>query len=142
LAERILPYIEALAEKFGSAVTLLRVTTAVEQAVAAEAMTGTAPFVDVTSLVEDERREAAEYLERVADRLRRRGLTVQCEQPEGAAAERIVEHARRMNIDLVALTTHGRSGLGRVFFGSVADEVLRTAPCPVLLVRVPEEARS
>jgi nucleotide-binding universal stress UspA family protein len=142
LGERILPHVEALAEKFGSAVTLLMVTTPVERAVAAEAITGTDAFVDVMPLVEEERREAAKYLEHMADRLRSRGLAVQCEQPQGTAAEMILEHAHRMNTDLIALTTHGRSGLRRVVFGSVADEVLRKAPCPVLLVRVPEEQQS
>jgi nucleotide-binding universal stress UspA family protein len=141
LAERILPHIEALAEKLGSAVTLLMVTTPVERAVASDAITGTDAFVDVTPLVEEERREAAKYLEHIADRLRCRGLAVQCARPEGTAAEMILEHARRMDTDLIALTTHGRSGLGRVVFGSVADEVLRKAPCPVLLVRAPEERR-
>ena len=142
VAERILPHVEALAQKFGSAITLIRVSTPVEQVVAAEAMAGAAPLVDVTSVVDEEHREASEYLEGVGDQLRRRGLSVQCEHPEGAAAEIIVEHARRTNTDLIALTTHGRSGLGRVIFGSIADEVLRKAPCPVLLVRVPEEASS
>jgi nucleotide-binding universal stress UspA family protein len=68
--------------------------------------------------------------------------SLELQQPEGTAAEMILEHARRMKTDLIALTTHGRSGLGRVVFGSVADEVLRKAPCPVLLVQVSEEPRS
>jgi nucleotide-binding universal stress UspA family protein len=134
LAEQILPHVEALAEKFSATVTLLRATTPVQQVVAAElGIEGV--FVDPMLIIEEERREAARYLEQVAEHLRRRGITVQCVQPEGSPAETILEYARGTNTDLIALTTHGRGGLGRLIFGSVADEVLRKAVCPLLLVR-------
>jgi nucleotide-binding universal stress UspA family protein len=48
----------------------------------------------------------------------------------------IVERARELGISLILMTTHGRSGLGRLVFGSIADSVLRHAACPVLLVRI------
>jgi nucleotide-binding universal stress UspA family protein len=134
LAEQILPHVEALAEKFSATVILLRATTPVQQVVAAElGIEGV--FVDPMLIIEEERREAARYLEQVAERLRRRGITVQCVQPEGSPAKTILEHARGTNTDLIALTTHGHGGLGRLIFGSVADEVLRKAVCPLLLVR-------
>ena len=47
-------------------------------------------------------------------------------------------HAREIGADLSAMTSHGRSGLGRLVFGSVANAVPRRAPCPALLVRVRE----
>jgi nucleotide-binding universal stress UspA family protein len=99
-------------------------------------------FVDPTPIIEEDRREAASYLEHVAERLRRRGITVQCVHPESSPADAILEHARRSNSDVIALTTHGRGGLGRLVFGSVADEVLRKAPCPVLLVRATIDNKS
>jgi nucleotide-binding universal stress UspA family protein len=98
--------------------------------------------VDPTPIIEDERREATRYLEQVADRLRRRAITVECLQTEGSSAEAILAHAQRSNSDLLALTTHGRGGLGRLVFGSVAEEVLRKSPRPVLLVRASVEHKS
>ena len=53
-------------------------------------------------------------------------------------AEAIVEYAERAGIELIVLGTHGRSGVERVLMGSVAERVVRTAPCPVLTVRHPE----
>jgi nucleotide-binding universal stress UspA family protein len=47
----------------------------------------------------------------------------------------IVRYARTHEIDLIVLATHGRSGLAHVIIGSVAESVVRTAPCPVLTVR-------
>jgi len=54
------------------------------------------------------------------------------------AAESIVEHAKTETIDVIVIGTHGRSGFSRVLMGSVAERVVRLAPCPVLTVRHPE----
>jgi nucleotide-binding universal stress UspA family protein len=56
---------------------------------------------------------------------------------DGDAAPEIVEVARQTPCDLIVMGTHGRTGLGRAFMGSVAEQVLRTAPCPVLTVKSP-----
>ena len=53
-------------------------------------------------------------------------------------AKEIVEYAKAIHADLVVLGTHGRTGVGRLFMGSVAEHVVRTAPCPVLVVRPSE----
>ena len=50
----------------------------------------------------------------------------------------IVEYARKQKIDLIIMGTHGRSGVQHLLMGSVAERVVRTAPCPVLTVRTPE----
>ena len=141
LAERILPHVEALSEKFGAAVTLLRATTPPETLLAATAQGGTVvePPIDPTPVVEAEEEDAENYLRAVADRLRRDGVTIDAEHSEGDPAQTILSRARELPADLIAMTTHGRGGLGRVVFGSVADEVLRHASCPVLLVRIPED---
>ena len=57
---------------------------------------------------------------------------------EGAPVVEIVRYARENQIDLIVLGTHGRSGLSHVFLGSVAENVVRKAPCPVLTVRHPQ----
>ncbi len=56
---------------------------------------------------------------------------------EGEAGAEIVRLAREEPCDLIVMGTHGRSGLGRLLLGSVADKVMRTAPCPVLTVKLP-----
>ena len=140
-AERVLEHTEAIAKAFASKVTLLRATISAETLLAETAGTGPAsgdlgPVIDPTPIVEIDRETAEEYLSAVAQRLREHNLTVDTEYPEGPAATEIVERARALNVSLILMTTHGRSGLGRVIFGSVADSVMRHASCPVLLVRV------
>jgi nucleotide-binding universal stress UspA family protein len=83
--------------------------------------------------------EAERYLEGAAAPLRGRGLTVDVALPYGDAAEAIVEETALREIDLVTMATHGRSGLGRWVYGSVAERVLHEAEVPVLLVRAWEE---
>jgi nucleotide-binding universal stress UspA family protein len=51
------------------------------------------------------------------------------------AARAIVEHAKAMHVDLIVVGTHGRGAMARLMMGSVAEKVVRTAPCPVLVVR-------
>jgi nucleotide-binding universal stress UspA family protein len=143
IAERVLPYVEALAAPFNSTVILLEATTPPEAIVAA-ATPGNEPMgaslADPTPIVEAEREEADEYLARVAGRLRERVPRVEYERPEGHPPDVIARRAGELGVDLIAMTTHGRGGLGRLVFGSVADEVLRTAPCPILLVRLRGES--
>jgi nucleotide-binding universal stress UspA family protein len=142
LAERILPHVEPLAEKFGATLMLVRaILSAAQIAALIEPSVGGVPLDP--SLIEDtlqtEALEATSYLEHVANELRQRGLNVQTKIPEGPPIDALVECARVEEADLIALTTHGRGGLQRLVFGSVADGVLRRAPCPVLLVRVDEQ---
>ncbi len=66
------------------------------------------------------------------------GPRVETEVAEGEPAEVIVTRAAELEVDLIAMGTHGRSALGRVFLGSVARRVVQHAPCPVLTVRSPE----
>jgi nucleotide-binding universal stress UspA family protein len=90
----------------------------------------------IEDTIETEEHEARTYLEHVGNVLRGKGLQVETQIPEGAAVQAIVDCAKRLRADLIALTTHGRGGLTRLVFGSVAEGVLRSAPCPVLLLRV------
>jgi len=112
LAETVLTHVVPLAQRFAASVTLLQVI--------AEAEPGT---------IED-------YLRGAALGLHGQGISVAIEYPEGRPSSVIINRASQLGTDLIAMTSHGRGGLGRAVFGSVADEVLRQAPCPVLLVRV------
>ena len=146
VAERVLPHVEALATKFEAAVMLLRTTTAAEALPPAPSLgvppfgvPTAAPIFDRVAFAKAEREEAIHYLVAVADGLRHRGVNVAYEQREGAPADVIIERAAQWPADLIAMTTHGRTGLGRIVMGSVAYEVVHRAPCPILLVRVTED---
>jgi nucleotide-binding universal stress UspA family protein len=146
-AERVLPHAEALANAFGSQITLLRATVSPEmiltETASGDATVGElAPTLDPDPIVEADEESATEYLDGVGARLRQLKLNVNVEHIEGHANRVIVERASALNASLILMTTHGRSGLGRVVFGSVADSVLRHAPCPVLLVRVTHDDKS
>jgi nucleotide-binding universal stress UspA family protein len=82
--------------------------------------------------------ELEQYLLERADVLCAAGMRVQTAVRVGDPATEIVEAARETGADLIAMTTHGRSGLGRLLFGSVAEAVLRRAHVPVFLLRVSE----
>lgn len=76
------------------------------------------------------------YLKKVVADLEMAGVKARAIPLEGAAGEQILRHAIESGTDLIAMTTHGRRGLMRLLLGSVAEEVLRHAPCPVLLRRM------
>jgi nucleotide-binding universal stress UspA family protein len=85
------------------------------------------------------REDALGYLSPIATSLGDSGLTVDFEAPEGEPAPIIVQRATELDVDLIAMTTIGRTGIEKVIFVSVADKILKTAPCPILLVRVGED---
>ena len=142
VAEQVLPHVEQLARAFGSTLILLEATTAPEK-LAAElgaGMDAGAPVIlDPEPIVEAEEDEAESYLGGVARRLRAAGLTVQAEHLPGAAAEAIVRRAQELNVGLIAMATHGHSGLRHLIFGSTSESVLHQATCPVFVVRAAEE---
>lgn len=78
---------------------------------------------------------AREYLEALAEKVTERGVRVSSDIRFGKAAEKILEHAGEMHASLIAMSTHGRTGLGRVIRGSVAEAVLREANVPVFMAR-------
>jgi nucleotide-binding universal stress UspA family protein len=128
LAEAVLPKAVELAEGSGAKLLLLR---------AAEAHTF--PGTDPTAAEVKAVREAEDYLGQISDRFGALGIKdVQVSVWYGPAASAIVEAARFYKVDLIAMTTHGRSGLGRLVLGSVAESVLRGTTTPILLIRVAE----
>jgi nucleotide-binding universal stress UspA family protein len=135
-AEGVLGPALALARLTGAAVKLLRVVLpppVYGMDLAPYAAAGAAADL---ALLEDLRHEAEAYLTRVADRLREEGHAVETRvAPHAHAATGLLEEAARAGCDLIALETHGRGGLPRLFLGSVADKVVRGAEVPVLLHR-------
>lgn len=123
-AENVLPVVEKLATELKAELVLLRVALAI-----------TFPGWDPTEAQLRVVREAEEYLRMVEERLRTKGFKVESHVRYGEDAEEILEHAAQKEIDLIAMTTHGRSGVKRFLLGSVAEKVLRHSPKPIFLVR-------
>lgn len=128
LAETVLPVVARLARPLGLELVLLRVVPDIPR----QALEATRHVLDNAQRL---REETIEYLEGVADRLRSEGLKVTSAVRQGDAATEIIDGAREAKADVIAMTTHGRTGLGRLFYGSVAEEVLKRAEVPVFLVR-------
>jgi nucleotide-binding universal stress UspA family protein len=82
---------------------------------------------------------AVAYLDHVQERLQSEGLDVQCFAEEGDVVQTILSIADREGADLIAMSSHGRTGLSRVFYGSVAAGVLHKIDRPLLLVRAEKD---
>lgn len=91
--------------------------------------------VTAAQYVQQERRRSAAYLQELAERICRNGNGVQERVVTGEASREIVAEARRSHADLIAMSSHGRSGIREWAFGSVAERVLRTTNLPVLVFR-------
>lgn len=81
------------------------------------------------------RKSARKKLDALVARARKAGVRARALLLEGTAHERIVSAAKAHRVDLIVMGTHGRSGLARLFIGSVANRVVSAAPCPVMTVR-------
>jgi nucleotide-binding universal stress UspA family protein len=132
VAEAIIPFIVEIAGPLDMEVFLLRVLPPTHPVV----LEG-APYVEVED-VEARRQDAEEYLAPLAAELRKKGVRVETGVRRGVPGEEIVAAARESEADLIAMSTHGRGGLGRLVFGSVAQDVLRRAEIPVFLMRTTE----
>jgi len=129
LAESVLGPVTDLAKATGAKLTLAHV-------VAIVTVLGPRILPLVQAELEPELERAAAYLERVATRLREEGLDVDTLAVHGKTPSlALPEMADRLNVDLIAMATHGYGGLKRTLLGSVADKLLRSSSLPVLLTR-------
>lgn len=132
IAEAIIPFILEIAGPLDMEVVLLRVVEPIPPI----ALEGSR-HIEVED-VELRRTHAEEYLAPIAVELRNKGVRVESRVRRGNAVDQIVAAARETGADLIAMSTHGRGGLGRLIFGSVAQAVLRQAEVPVFLMRATE----
>jgi nucleotide-binding universal stress UspA family protein len=130
-AEKILPYIKELAFTRGSTVLLLQVIDPASFMVAPYDMV---PYHD-PEMAKNLVAEAKSYLTALANALREEGLDVKCMVEQGSVVHTILKVAEREKADLIALASHGRTGLARVFYGSVAAGILNQTDRPLLMVR-------
>jgi nucleotide-binding universal stress UspA family protein len=133
LAERILPHVVPLAKIMQLETDLVRVYSTPLGAYPI----GDATYLDTLSRHRDAiRREAESYLEEKTEELRAQGVDrVMATAIQGDAAGEIIDLARKTPDNLIAMSTHGRSGLGRWVLGSIAEKVIQHSHDPVLLVR-------
>ena len=131
LSEQILPYLGHIVKSVHSRMTLLHVV----DTEALPRLPGNKYQELTEQLLEREKDLARRYLSALRDRIGANEEAVSCEVIPGSPAEAIVSFAHSQGINLIAMTTHGRSGLNRWFMGSVADKVLHAATVPLLLFR-------
>lgn len=131
LAELALEDALSIAQLSRAQLTLLQVIPPIDEVIAA----GTDHPIYVDQQLANQEMLALEYLQSVCDRVGCEDVAIQVATDIGPAAETIIDYARQQAIDLIVMATHGRSGLQRWVYGSVAGKVLRGADLPVLLVR-------
>jgi len=136
LAECVLPHVESIAKGCGVAsVTFVRVVEPFHMPSGGD---GPSFSEEDIKRINSENKAAAEnYLTQVASRTNYDGVSIQTKITSGKAAESIAEYATKNDVDLITIATHGRSGISRWAWGSVADRILRSACVPVLMVRAP-----
>jgi len=133
LAEQILPHVRGLARKLRLEVQLIRIFSPPGDAYLVSEGVYVPPLADRYGEIQ---KEAEVYLQGKYEELRAEGLEqVMTTTIEGDPAGEIVDLARRTTNNLVAMSTHGRSGIGRWIMGSVAEKVIQHCKDPVLMIR-------
>jgi nucleotide-binding universal stress UspA family protein len=93
---------------------------------------------NVEELVKQREAEDRKLLDEFIPPELKKGITVETIHRVGIPFMEIIKAAREKEADLIVIATHGKSGLSHILFGSVAEKVVRKAPCPVLSIRHPE----
>lgn len=140
VGEAALPVVEELVSKLSGQkveVTLLQVVSSLAHYVVAGEAAARVPYTEKELAAI--KRKARNYLEKAGEGLSRKGAMVKIKVGVGDAAEEIIKATDEIKADLVAMSTHGRSGISRWAFGSVTNKVLRSGNVPVLMVRAPRE---
>lgn len=130
VADQVLPYVRLLGKGFQAQVELLRVFEPVSPS-----LVDPAHGLYLDRIVASERSHVEDYLEGVAESLRKDGLTVSFTAHEGYPAASIVRDAEMVPATLVSMCSHGRSGITGWLLGSTTDKVLHATSQPVLVVR-------
>ena len=140
VGEAALPVIDKLCDRLSAGtevkITLLGVITLLRHwVVVGEA---SAPVSYTEDEMEHIKQRVMDYLSGTAETVSCKGVTVDTIVKTGNAADEILKTAKEIDVDLIAMSTHGRSGLRRLAFGSITDKVLHGTVTPVLMVRAPE----
>lgn len=130
-AEAILPHVEEIALSCEAKVILVRVVEPVPYVMGPEGI----PVMVHQDDLEQRSNQARAYLDARAGEFREKGITVKVDVLHGPVVEAIIDVAEREKVDLIAIASHGRSGLSQVFYGSVAAGVLNRVNRPLLVIR-------
>lgn len=129
-AEAILNHVEDIAQRYKARVVLLSVLEPIQTVVAPDGI-----YVPSEDIIEERKAALEAYLLEKQEQLQAKGIDVKVMVAYGRIIDEICEIASDENIDLVAMASHGRTGLSRVFYGSVAAGVLHRIDRPLLLIR-------
>ncbi len=135
LAECVLPHVESLV-RAGQVGELVFVRV-IEPFHSFASVEGIPKQEDIARVNAQSRAAGEEYIHSVADRMKSSGVTVREEVQFGNPSVKLSEFANEGGFDLVILATHGRSGISRWVWGSVADRLLRAVCMPIFMVRAP-----
>lgn len=130
-AEAILPHVEEIALSCEAKVILVRVVEPVPYVMGPEGI----PVMVHQDDLEQRSNQARAYLDARAGEFREKGINVKADVLHGPVVEAIIDVAEREKVDLIAIASHGRSGLSQVFYGSVAAGVLNRVNRPLLVIR-------
>ncbi len=133
-ADYALPYAATIARATGATIICVHVVEPIVPAVGYSGLAEPMPMTDISEQLED---SAERELPQLADCEEFNGLEVEEVIVHGDAAAEIVRVAGEHQVDLIVVSSHGRTGLGRIIFGSTAEAVVRHASCPVLVVKPP-----
>lgn len=131
-----LSYAASLARTFGASIICVHVIEPMVPTVGYSGMTEPLPIADISDQLED---SAERELPKIAECEECAGLEVEELIVHGEAASEIVRVAKDRRVDLIVVSSHGRTGWGRILFGSTAEAVVRHASCPVLVVKPSQE---
>jgi len=130
-AEKIFPHVENLAKRYDAKIIFLRVIESPTAIVASE-------FTDIPpdpKRYERQFEDVVTYLTRQQENFRKKGIDTQQHVGDGSIVKMIINAAEHLDVDIIAMASHGRTGLSRVFYGSVAAGVLHQIDRPLLLIR-------
>ncbi|MBW1840300.1 MAG: universal stress protein [Deltaproteobacteria bacterium] len=135
-AERILVHVEDMALRYDAAVVLLQVVSPIIPVMDPDAFLLELGLDEIKGRIND----ATAYLANLESELVQKGIQVRTIVDHGSVVETIINMAGKEGADLIAMASHGRSGLSRVFYGSVAAGVLQHVDRPLLLIRARNDA--
>jgi nucleotide-binding universal stress UspA family protein len=133
LAEQALPHAEEFVKAFGSKLSIVSVVE--PYVIALPATPAPIPAYNIDTDLEALAEERQDYLDTIRDDMASRGIKAEIVMLRGRPADEILAYTQEQHVNLVIMTTHGRSGLSRFIYGSVAERVLHGSEVPVLLIR-------
>jgi len=138
IAEQVLPHAEAVARILGSELFLFHVFEPMRKyagGVAGGVVYRALPDEVVTTENDRRKQVGLSYLNEISKKLKAREISVTLEVVPGSPADQILDYAEAHGMDLIAMSTHGRSGVGRWVFGSVTDKVLHAGDTAIFVIR-------